>query len=48
MKSYILKNVDDELWWRIKVLVAKRKTTIKELIVRLLWEEANKERDEST
>ena len=42
MADYILKNVDDKLWHKIKVLVAMRGTTIRKLILDLLEKELKK------
>lgn len=36
MKSYILKNVNPELWQEVKILAIKKRTTIRELIIELL------------
>ncbi len=37
--DYILKGVDPELWYRIKVMVAIRETTIKDVMIGLLERE---------
>ena len=42
MADYILKNVDDKLWHKVKVLVAMRGTTIRSLIIELLEKEVKK------
>ncbi len=42
MADYILKNVDDKLWHKLKVLVAMRGTTIRNLIIELLEKEVIK------
>ena len=42
MKDYILKNVEDDFWVRVKILAATKNITIKELIITLLEEEYQK------
>jgi len=42
MADYILKKVDDKLWHKVKVLVAMRGTTIRNLIIELLEKEVKK------
>ncbi len=42
MADYILKNVDAKLWRKVKVLVAMRGTTIRNLIIDLLEKEVKR------
>ena len=44
MGSYILTDIDDKLWHKVKVLVAIRGTTIKKLMFELLEKEVKKEK----
>lgn len=39
MAHYTLKNVDSKLWREVKILVAKKGITIKQLIINLLIKE---------
>jgi len=42
MAAYTLEKVDDKLWRKVKVLVAMRGTTIRNLIIELLEKEVKK------
>ena len=42
MADYILKNVDAKLWRKVKVLVAMRGMTIRNLIIDLLEKEVKR------
>ena len=42
MASYVLKNVDDKLWREVKILVAMRETTIRNLLIEFLEKEVKK------
>ena len=39
MKDYIIKNIDPKLWHKVKILVAKKGITIKDLIISFLKSE---------
>jgi len=43
MKSYILKNVNDELWRKVKVIVARKEISIRQLIIDSLKREVRQE-----
>ena len=42
MTSYILREVDEKLWRKVKAIAALRGMTIKELIIELLEKEVKK------
>ncbi len=42
MTSYILREVDDKLWRKVKSIAALRGITIKDLIIELLEKEVKK------
>ncbi len=42
MAAYTLEKVDDKLWRKVKVLVAMRGTTIRNLLIELLEKEVKK------
>jgi len=43
MKSYILKNVDDELWKKVRMLAISEDITIRDLIIGLLEKKIKEE-----
>ena len=43
MTDYTLKKIDSELWYKVKTLALKRRTSIKGLIIDLLKQEIEKE-----
>lgn len=36
-KSYVLRNIDPDLWRRVKSLAARKDITIRKLITDVLW-----------
>jgi len=44
--TYLLPHYDPELWYKVSMLVSKRKITIKDLILKLLREEVEKDEKE--
>lgn len=45
MKSYVIRDIPDDLWIEVKVLAARRGVSIRELILELLEKETKKSDD---